>query len=155
MTAFWEQKTLAEFSAAEWERVCDGCGKCCLHKLQDEDTDELYFTDIACRLLNSNTCRCTDYPDRLAKQSECIVISVDKPEVFEWLPSTCAYRLLWQGMPLPHWHPLLTGSHTLMHQLGMSVRGRVFSESQVQPDALEDHIVHWVDSEEVPYDGPN
>ncbi|TVZ39678.1 hypothetical protein P886_4085 [Alteromonadaceae bacterium 2753L.S.0a.02] len=148
MKPFWESKVLAELSATEWESLCDGCGKCCLQKLQDEDSNELYFTNVACRYLNTDTCRCRDYSNRQHNVPECIVLRRESAEVFEWLPSTCAYRLLWQNKPLPDWHPLVCGSTELLHQEGHSVQGRVFSEEHVHPEDLEDHIVNWVESEE-------
>ncbi|WP_018277892.1 YcgN family cysteine cluster protein [Teredinibacter turnerae] len=147
MTDFWEMP-LTELSPQQWEQLCDGCGKCCLHKLQDEETDELYFTDVACRYLNADACRCRDYQNRLQNQPDCLAITADNLELLSWLPSTCAYRLRSEGRPLPAWHPLISGTAERMHELGQSVRGRVVSESEVQPDDLEDHVVYWVEPED-------
>jgi len=144
VTSFWREKSLAEMSPEEWEQLCDGCGKCCLHKLEDEDTGELFFTRVTCRYLDENTCRCTDYPNRKTNVPECLVLSTQQPETFEWLPQTCAYRLLAEGEALPQWHPLLSGDANSVHTAEISVMGKVLSETLVHPDGLEEHIVHWV-----------
>ncbi len=107
---FWQQKTLDEMTDAEWESLCDGCGQCCLHKLMDEDTDEIYFTNVACRQLNIKTCQCRNYERRFEYEPDCIKLTRENLPTFEWLPPTCAYRLLAEGKSLPAWHPLLTGS---------------------------------------------
>ena len=142
---FWESKTLAELNSAEWESLCDGCGKCCLHKLEDEDSGELFFTRVACRYLDLNHCRCKNYPQRLSLVPECLDIQAAGSEVFEWLPETCAYRLLFQGNPLPSWHPLNTGNNSAMEAAGISVKDRVIAESQVDLDHLDEYVIHWVD----------
>lgn len=126
---FWETKTLEEMSRKEWESLCDGCGLCCLKKVEDEDTGEVYFTDIACRLLDTETCRCTNYPRRLAYVPECLTLSVDEPDMFHWLPMTCAYRCLAEDRDIPDWHPLITGDPESVHKAGISVRGQVTSET--------------------------
>ena len=145
MTAFWEAKTLAELTPAEWESLCDGCGKCCLHKLQDANAgdDTVYYTDVACRLLDLHSCRCSDYPHRFQRVDDCLDLSREDFENFDWLPSTCAYRRLSCGQTLPVWHPLLTGDPESVHRAGISVRGRVVSELEVREEELEDHIVAW------------
>ena len=125
---FWKRKSLAEMSADEWESLCDGCALCCLQKLEDEETGEVYFTDIACRLLDTETCRCTDYGNRARLVSTCLVLSADEPEAFHWLPATCAYRLLANGNDLPEWHPLVTGLPDAVHEAGISARGKCVSE---------------------------
>jgi len=138
---FWETKSLAELDQTEWESLCDGCGKCCLNKLIDEDTDELVFTNVACDLLNLKTCQCGDYAHRFRKVPDCIQLSADKIADFAWLPDSCAYRRLAEGRPLPEWHPLLTGSRSAMHAAGQSVRGKVIHECE--RGDWEDHIVTW------------
>ncbi|MFG0604746.1 YcgN family cysteine cluster protein [Vibrio mimicus] len=138
-TPFWQSKTLDQMTEAEWESLCDGCGKCCLHKLMDEDTDEIYYTNVACSWLNSETCSCKDYRNRFSSGEECLKLTRDKIEEFIWLPDTCAYRLLGSGQTLPEWHPLLTGSKDAMHAADESVRGKIVYEVDVID--WEDHIV--------------
>ena len=125
----------------EWEALCDGCGKCCLVKLTDSDTGDLYYTDVACRLLDQHSCRCTDYGRRLQEVSECIQISIKRKEVFAWLPSTCAYRLRWYGQDLPDWHPLLSGDANSVHKAGVSVQNKTVTAEQVGD--IRDRVVLW------------
>ncbi|MDX7845215.1 YcgN family cysteine cluster protein [Aeromonas caviae] len=139
--SFWQVKSLQQMTTAEWESLCDGCGKCCLNKLIDEDTEELVFTNVACNLLNTKTCQCSDYGNRFKKEPDCLQITHDKIAEFNWLPSTCAYRLLAEGQTLPEWHPLITGSRSAMHQAGQSVRGKVIHE--VHAGDWADHIITW------------
>jgi uncharacterized protein len=139
--AFWETKSLTDLDAEEWESLCDGCGKCCLHKLENDADGLVYYTDVACRLLDTKTCRCSNYAERSTLVEDCIQLSADTLAILAWLPSTCAYRLLSEGKALPAWHPLLTGNPESVHQAGISVRGRCVAESEV--DDLEDHIVMW------------
>jgi uncharacterized cysteine cluster protein YcgN (CxxCxxCC family) len=140
---FWQQKTLAQMTDQEWESLCDGCGKCCLSKLIDEDTDELYYTNIACVLLNSKTCRCSDYENRFAKVPDCVKISLDDIEAFHWLPPSCAYKRLIEGKPLPEWHPLLNkGKASEMHKRGASIRGKIVCETQLVGPS-QNYIVRW------------
>lgn len=139
---FWEVKPLATLTPAEWESLCDGCGRCCVIKLEDEDTGEVHYTDVACRLFDDRTCRCGSYALRAKLVKGCVVLTPKSlPDVAEWLPSTCAYRLLHEGKPLFDWHPLVTGDPESVHAAGISLRGRVVPEYEVDEQDLEDHIV--------------
>ncbi len=138
---FWRRKTLAEMTRGEWESLCDGCAKCCLDKLQDDDTGEISYTEVACRLLDIGTCRCTDYANRKRFVPDCVVLTPRTVARLTWLPSTCAYRLISEGRDLEWWHPLVSGDPETVHRAGVSVRGRAVPEA-VAGD-LEDHIVHW------------
>ena len=142
-TPFWQHKSLAEMTRAEWESVCDGCGKCCLLKFQDEETGRIDFTDIACRLLDTESCRCRDYKNRKKLVSDCVRLTKDNIAEFAWMPSTCAYRLLAEGKPLYWWHPLVSGDPGSVHEAGISVSGRVVSETRVPDDKMLQHIVTW------------
>ncbi len=127
---FWKRKPLVEMNREEWESLCDGCALCCLHKVQDEDTDEVFYTDIACRLLDMDTCRCTDYTNRAKEVAECLVLVADRPEEFKWLPASCAYRRLANGGDLPEWHPLITGDPDSVHSAGISIINFAVSENE-------------------------
>ncbi|ACE85298.1 YcgN family cysteine cluster protein [Cellvibrio japonicus] len=141
---FWAAKTLQEMSPDEFESLCDGCGKCCLHKLEDEDTGDVYYTNVACRHLDHDRCRCTRYDQRQQLVAECVVLTPDSVRDTYWLPETCAYRLVDQGLPLFDWHPLISGDPDSVHTAGMSVAGKVVAENTVALDDLEDYIVRWV-----------
>ena len=127
---FWKRKSLAEMNKDEWESLCDGCALCCLQKIEDEETGDVYFTDIACRLLDTNTCRCTNYAKRAKLVSDCLVLSADDPDAFHWLPDSCAYRRLADGKDLPEWHPLVTGDPNGVHEAGISAKGKMASETR-------------------------
>lgn len=142
-TPFWRRKTLAQMTVDEWESLCDGCGKCCLVKLQDPDTDEIAYTDVACRLLDGASCRCADYPNRKQRVPDCVVLNPRVVADLSWMPSTCAYRLLKEGRDLAWWHPLVSGDPGTVHEAGISVRGRVISETLVEDAELPDHVVDW------------
>ncbi len=139
---FWENLSLEEMSEKQWESLCDGCGKCCLHKLEDEETGEVYVCNVACKLLNTETCRCQDYAHRKQFVPDCTVLTPDKIEEFHWLPTSCAYRLLAENKPLPQWHPLISHDPQSVHNAGISIGGRVISEDKA--DDLNLHITDWV-----------
>ncbi|WP_299981961.1 YcgN family cysteine cluster protein [uncultured Ruegeria sp.] len=139
---FWERKPLRKMNQREWEALCDGCGKCCLNKLEDEDTGEVALTCVACRLLDDESCRCTQYDIRHQFVPECIVMTPDNIDSHAyWLPQTCAYRLLWEGKPLYDWHPLLSGTPNSVHDAGVSVQGRTVSEFETPMEEWEDYII--------------
>ncbi|RYC09790.1 YcgN family cysteine cluster protein [Ciceribacter ferrooxidans] len=140
---YWKRKTLAEMTAEEWEGLCDGCGICCLNKLEDWDTGEVAFTSVACRLLDAHSCRCKDYENRQATVPDCIRLTLDEVETISWLPPTCAYRLISEGEDLYWWHYLVSGDRETVHQAGVSVRGRTVSEEVVPVEDFEDYIVDW------------
>lgn len=139
---FWERKPLTALTDKEWEALCDGCGKCCLNKLEDEDTAEVALTRIACRLFDDTTCRCAQYDIRHQFVPECIVL---KPSNLDshayWMPETCAYRLLWQGKPLFDWHPLISGDPETVHTAGVSMRQATVPEFDIPEDEWEDYII--------------
>ncbi len=141
---FWQAKTLQELTPAEFESLCDGCGKCCLHKLEDEDTGEVYYTNVACRFLDHATCHCQTYSTRRQALPACTVLTPDAVRTIGWLPETCAYRLIDAGLPLHDWHPLISGDANSVHAAGVSVAGKVLHEHDVDPDDMEDYVVHWV-----------
>lgn len=140
-TPFWKAKPLERMTRAEWESLCDGCGRCCLHKLRDEDTDAVAHTNVACRLLNTETCRCADYANRRAWVPDCVKLTPRRLAKIDWLPPTCAYRALAEGRDLAWWHPLVSGDPETVHQAGVSVRGKAIRERDAGP--FEHHIVQW------------
>lgn len=137
---FWETKTLAEMTPAEWESLCDGCGRCCLHKLLYED-ESLGFTNVACRLLDLDSCRCTKYATRKRYVPDCVSLTAEEVRKINWLPPSCAYRRVAEGRGLAWWHPLVSGDAETVHTAGVSVRGRAVSERRAGP--LDHHVVEW------------
>ena len=136
---FWERKSLAELTASEWESLCDGCGKCCTYKLEDEDTHKLYQTEVCCKLLDTHNYYCSNYKQRKRYVSDCVQLTPDNVLGFAWLPDTCGYVRVAKGLPLPEWHHLVCGDREAIHRVGMSVRDKVISEEQAGP--LEHHII--------------
>jgi uncharacterized cysteine cluster protein YcgN (CxxCxxCC family) len=132
---FWKTKKLEEMSRAEWEALCDGCGKCCMAKLEDADTGEIYWTSVSCRLFDAGKCRCTDYRNRLERVPDCVGLTPDNVRNLPWLPATCAYRLIAEGKDLYWWHRLVSGSEETVHEAGISIRGRVSASEDDMPDA--------------------
>ena len=139
---FWENKPLEKLNFKEWEALCDGCGKCCLNKIEDEETGQVFLTRIACRLFNDESCLCSNYKKRHKHVPECIKLtpSTIKQNAY-WLPSTCAYKLIYEKKPLPAWHPLLTGQKETTHDSGISVRGSTISEKSVNEEDWENYII--------------
>jgi len=148
---FWESVLLQEMTTAEWEALCDRCGRCCLQKLEDEATGCVYYTNIACRLLDMESCMCRNYAKRFQFEPHCLQMTPQKAATLQWLPSSCAYRLLAEGKPLQSWHPLISNDPESVHKAGISVKGRAISEKDVAPDQMEDHIIDMDDR--VPFDG--
>jgi uncharacterized cysteine cluster protein YcgN (CxxCxxCC family) len=141
---FWRTKTLEEMSTSEWESLCDGCGLCCLEKLEDEDTGKIYFTHIGCRLLDAGRCACKDYPNRAKHVPDCVKLDPENVRSLSWLPPSCGYRLVGEGKDLSWWHPLVSGDPNTVHEAGISVRGRVVgTELEIDQDEWESHIVKW------------
>ncbi len=140
---FWETKTLTEMSTEEWELLCDNCGKCCLHKLEDTQTGEIAFTNVACKLLKLNTCRCLNYSKRTQLVPECLDLKQPDFAKYDWLPSTCAYRLLNDKQKLPTWHPLISGNPASVKRAGISVSSYAIEEAMATN--LQDHIIKWLD----------
>ena len=141
--SFWKNKKLSEMTTEEWESLCDNCGKCCLHKLEDEDTGDIYFTSVVCNLIDLDTCRCTRYSERTTLVPECLDLKQHDFAEYNWLPATCAYRLLTDGKELPSWHPLLSKSPDSVQDAGVSISSYAMKESEI--DELEDHIIEWLE----------
>lgn len=139
---FWETVPLQKMTPPEWEALCDGCGRCCLNKLEDPDTGDVAFTRVACRLLDGDTCRCGQYDIRKQIVPECVVLTpANIADIAYWMPETCAYRLLFEGKPLNDWHPLMSGTSDSVHKAGISVQGWTVPEFEVPEDEWEDHII--------------
>ena len=141
---WWESTALADMDDSQWESLCDGCAKCCLVKLEDYDSAEIYYTNVSCQLLDTESCRCADYSGRHSVVDDCIKLDRHNVKTLQWLPQSCSYRLLAEGKPLPDWHHLRTGDREMVHNYGASLRGEVISELDVNDD-IEDHIIKWVD----------
>lgn len=141
---FWKCKTLDQMTDSEWESLCDGCARCCLVKLEDEESGKIHYTDIGCKLLDSKSCRCTDYKRRRRRVHDCVKLSPDNVRALSWLPVTCAYRVIGEGRDLAWWHPLVSGSPETVHEAGVSVRGRVVaSEADLPQEVWLERIVAW------------
>ena len=138
---FWKTKKLSEMTLEEWESLCDGCGICCLYKLEDEETGEVFMTNVACRFLDPEKCVCMLYDERKKAMPTCIKLTPSKVDKLKWLPDTCAYRLVMQGKPLPDWHPLVSGDPQTVHQAGISVKGKIIPESEANLNHLEEYEV--------------
>lgn len=138
---FWKTRKLSEMSREEWESLCDGCARCCLIKLQDEDDGQLYHTSLSCQLLDTDTCRCSDYENRHKKVPDCVSLTYDKIDDIYWLPTTCAYRLIKEGKDLPEWHPLISGSDKTVHEAGISIRDFAKNEKKVGLDYYYKYII--------------
>ena len=145
MSNWFNELSLEQLSQQQWESLCDGCAKCCLHKLEDADSGEIHYTKVRCRYLDEDSCRCSDYSRRSILVPNCIALSPENTREFDWLPSTCAYRLRSQGEPLPEWHPLVSGSNDTVHRAGISIKGRAISDEYVHPDGYDEHIISWVE----------
>ena len=145
MSEWYNTLSLEQLDEQQWEALCDGCAKCCLHKLEDEDSGEIFYTRIRCRYLDEATCRCSDYSRRSELVPNCIHLNRDNARDLTWLPSTCAYRLRGAGEPLPQWHPLVSGRDASVHEAGISIRGRALSDEYVHPEGYDEHVVNWVE----------
>ncbi|HEV7252197.1 MAG TPA: YcgN family cysteine cluster protein [Mesorhizobium sp.] len=143
---FWKTKSLEEMTPEEWESLCDGCGKCCLSKLEDEDTGDIFWTSVGCRLFDPDTCRCGDYANRLSRVSDCVGLTPEVVRRLHWLPRTCAYRLVAEGRDLLPWHPLLSGRPESVHEADASVRGLI-TANEADLAEPEDYLTHMLDEE--------
>lgn len=137
----WWEKPLEQMTGDEWERLCDGCGRCCMHKFEDEDSGCMLYTDVACRLFDAESCRCTRYSQRLLQVEQCLDVRGFSASMMQWLPRDCAYRLLSEGRPLPSWHPLVSGDPESVHRAGISMRDRAISEADVPEDEIVQHVL--------------
>lgn len=140
---FWKEKSLSQLNEQEWESLCDGCARCCMVKLEDEDTGELLHTNIVCDWLDIDGCKCSDYPNRSINVPTCIKVTPENSGALAWMPPTCAYRLLAEGKDLPNWHPLVSGDASSVHMAGISVAGKVVHEKDA--DDPFTHIITWIE----------
>ena len=144
MENFWKEKSLGEMTTEEWESLCDGCGRCCMIKLEDEETNEVHYTNLVCELLDVQSCRCTNYSLRHELVEDCIRFSEGDLKDLNWLPRSCAYRTIYEGRELAWWHPLVSGSKETVFEAGVAVRGKVQSEKAVDKDLQEEMVIRWV-----------
>jgi len=140
---FWEEKNLEQMTEAQWEALCDGCGRCCLVKLEDEDSGEIYTTSVACRLLERESCKCCDYENRFASVPDCLDLRKEQLAELSWLPQTCAYRLIFEGKQLADWHPLIAGNDAKMQANGISISGQTVSEDNIEMEELGNYLHEW------------
>ena len=143
---FWETKKLAAMTRREWESLCDRCGQCCLAKIEDEETGEIFYTNVACKLFDSSSCTCSDYEARARRVDDCRVLTPENMDETGWLPESCAYRRLNEGKKLEWWHPLCSGDPGTVRMAGMTVTGRVVSEKHIHPDQLDEHVIDWINT---------
>ena len=144
--SFWKEIPLQNLTQVQWESLCDGCARCCLQKLENENTGTLHYTRLACRHLDLDSCRCTDYENRLAQVSDCVQLTASTLHHSDWLPTTCSYLLIKKGQDLPPWHPLQSGSSDTVHRAGISVRDKVISDEWVHPEEWQDHLIDWIET---------
>ncbi|MEN8710980.1 MAG: YcgN family cysteine cluster protein [Arenicellales bacterium] len=144
MSEFWKTRSLDELTTEQWESLCDGCGQCCLVKLEDADSGDVFYTDVVCYLLDQDACRCGDYKHRCILVPDCVKLTPDNLQDLSWMPVDCAYRRLAEGRELAWWHPLVSGSSATVHESGASVKGKAICETEVDINDLEEHIVDWV-----------
>lgn len=137
---FWETKTLKQMTAAEWESLCDGCGRCCIYILHNEDSGDVFETDVACKLFDAKKRRCTDYENRSTRVPDCVRLTPDNAKALSWMPKTCAYRRLANGLSLPEWHPLITGDPSTVERAGVAVSPDLIPEEEIDDDLLESRI---------------
>ena len=140
---FWEVTALKDMTTDQWESLCDGCGKCCVLKLEDADTGAIYYTDVSCKLLCTKSAQCTNYQERKAIVPDCVILTPDNLDEIHWMPESCAYRRLHEGRKLPQWHPLRVGHKQAMIDAHHSVAGHVTSETDVKEDDMPDHLFDW------------
>lgn len=145
--AYWDDKPLSEMTTTEWEALCDGCGRCCLMKLEDEDSGDIYTSDVHCLLLDGTSCRCTDYEHRHEKVKDCIKLTPENVMTITWIPKTCAYRRIAEGKGLAWWHPLISGDPQTVIDAGVSISGRTVAEDSIAPGEWEEHVADWPDWE--------
>lgn len=141
---FWQSKSLSEMTDQEWESICDGCGKCCLQKLQDDETEEVYYTNLSCHQLDINACQCKVYQERFSYVGSCINLTAKDVSTFSWLPDTCSYKVLHETGELPNWHPLVTGSRKEMIKQGLTISHYAVNEKNVAEEDWDTHIIRWV-----------